>query len=136
MRLEDITPVILTFNEAPNLAHCLEKLSWAREVIVLDERSYADIEADNITTDEGPFFRIIDIEHPGQLSVETRPILGNVARTRISAAFTVPAGTQAVEVQLLRRSSLRFDNKIAGRVHIHSISLAPFAGSQETVGRL
>src|SRR5258707_10426043 len=39
MRLEDITPVILTFNEAPNLSRCLEKLSWAREVIVLDSFS-------------------------------------------------------------------------------------------------
>ena len=39
MRLEDITPVILTFNEAPNLPRCLEKLSWAREVIVLDSFS-------------------------------------------------------------------------------------------------
>jgi glycosyltransferase involved in cell wall biosynthesis len=39
MRLEDITPVILTCNEAPNLPRCLEKLSWAREVIVLDSFS-------------------------------------------------------------------------------------------------
>ena len=99
-------------------------------------RFSADVEADNITTDEGPFFRIIDIEHPGLLSVETRPILGSVARTRVSIAFTVPAGTRAIEIQLLRRSSLRFDNKIAGRIHIHSISLAPFPGSQETVERL
>ncbi len=30
MRLDDITPVILTFNEAPNIGRTLERLSWAR----------------------------------------------------------------------------------------------------------
>jgi glycosyltransferase involved in cell wall biosynthesis len=39
MRLEDITPVVLTFNEAPNIRRCLEKLSWASEIVVLDSFS-------------------------------------------------------------------------------------------------
>jgi glycosyltransferase involved in cell wall biosynthesis len=34
-----ITPVILTFNEAPNLARCLDRLTWARQIIVLDSGS-------------------------------------------------------------------------------------------------
>ena len=34
-----ITPVILTFNEAPNIARTLERLSWAREVVVVDSFS-------------------------------------------------------------------------------------------------
>lgn len=39
MNLADITPLILTYNEAPNLRRCLERLSWARRVIVLDSGS-------------------------------------------------------------------------------------------------
>jgi glycosyltransferase involved in cell wall biosynthesis len=39
MRLEEVTPVILTFNEAPNLGRCLERLAWAREVVILDSVS-------------------------------------------------------------------------------------------------
>lgn len=35
----DITPVILTYNEAPNLARCLERLRWAAQVVVLDSFS-------------------------------------------------------------------------------------------------
>jgi glycosyltransferase involved in cell wall biosynthesis len=35
----DITPLVLTFNEAPNLGRTLEALSWAREVVVLDSGS-------------------------------------------------------------------------------------------------
>src|SRR6185369_2394701 len=40
--LERITPLILTFNEAPNIARAIERLSWAREVVVVD--SFSDDE--------------------------------------------------------------------------------------------
>lgn len=36
---ELITPVILTFNEAPNIARTLGKLSWACDIVVLDSFS-------------------------------------------------------------------------------------------------
>jgi glycosyltransferase involved in cell wall biosynthesis len=39
MNLENITPLILTFNEAPNIGRCLEKLSWARRIVVIDSFS-------------------------------------------------------------------------------------------------
>jgi glycosyltransferase involved in cell wall biosynthesis len=37
--LGQITPLILTYNEAPNIAHTLGRLTWAREVVVLDSGS-------------------------------------------------------------------------------------------------
>ena len=37
--LDDVTPLILTFNEAPNLARTLSKLTWAREILVVDSYS-------------------------------------------------------------------------------------------------
>jgi glycosyltransferase involved in cell wall biosynthesis len=37
--LDKITPVILTLNEAPNIARTLRMLQWAREVVVLDSGS-------------------------------------------------------------------------------------------------
>ncbi len=39
MNITIITPVVLTFNEAPNIARCLEKLSWAQRVVVVDSIS-------------------------------------------------------------------------------------------------
>lgn len=39
MLLERITPVILTWNEGPNLRRCLERLRWAHDVVVLDSGS-------------------------------------------------------------------------------------------------
>lgn len=37
--LEQITPVILTLNEAPNLGRLLAKLSWAKDIVVVDSLS-------------------------------------------------------------------------------------------------
>jgi glycosyltransferase involved in cell wall biosynthesis len=37
--LERITPVVLTYNEAPNIARVLERLRWARDVVVVDSHS-------------------------------------------------------------------------------------------------
>lgn len=39
MKLEEITVLILTCNEAPNLARCLERLRWAKQIVILDSGS-------------------------------------------------------------------------------------------------
>lgn len=39
MLVERITPLILTFNEAPNLDRTLQKLLWAKQVIIIDSFS-------------------------------------------------------------------------------------------------
>ena len=40
--LDQITPLILTYNEAPNIARVLESLRWAGEVVVVDSFSTDD----------------------------------------------------------------------------------------------
>lgn len=37
--LHKITPLILTFNEAPNIDRTLEKLTWAKQILVIDSYS-------------------------------------------------------------------------------------------------
>ncbi|GAB4369414.1 MAG: glycosyltransferase family 2 protein [Elainellaceae cyanobacterium] len=39
MQLEQITPLILTYNEAPNLDRTLQKLIWAQQIIIIDSFS-------------------------------------------------------------------------------------------------
>src|SRR5919106_2423683 len=40
--LDQITPLILTYNEAPNIGRTLENLSWAQDIVVVD--SFSDDE--------------------------------------------------------------------------------------------
>jgi len=37
--LEQITPLILTYNEAPNIGRTLEALAWARDIVIVDSFS-------------------------------------------------------------------------------------------------
>ena len=39
MRLDDITPVILTCNEEPNIGRTLNQLAWAKDIVVVDSGS-------------------------------------------------------------------------------------------------
>ena len=39
MNLTDITPIIMTYNEEPNIGRCLERLTWAQDIVVLDSFS-------------------------------------------------------------------------------------------------
>ena len=45
MDLDQITPLILTFNESANIARTLEPLSWARQIVLLDSVSTDDTTA-------------------------------------------------------------------------------------------
>jgi glycosyltransferase involved in cell wall biosynthesis len=39
MLLAQITPLVLTYNEAPNIARTLDRLKWAKEIIIIDSYS-------------------------------------------------------------------------------------------------
>src|SRR5437773_86107 len=40
--LKEVTPMVLTYNEAPNIRRTLEKLSWADEILIVDSFSTDD----------------------------------------------------------------------------------------------
>lgn len=64
--LADITPVVITYNEAPNLERTLRALTWARRVVILDSGS---TDASKAIASEYPnvdwFERAFD-DHAGQ----------------------------------------------------------------------
>jgi hypothetical protein len=88
-------------------------------------RFSAEISADNVTTEQGPFFHIFDPVSPGGLSVESASIKGTVARSWITMDVPVPAGTHALQIQIERRPAQKFDNKIGGTLHVYQVSLLP-----------
>jgi hypothetical protein len=69
-------------------------------------------------------FQIVDAENPGRLTVETKPVLGNISRSLSTLDFSVPAGAKVIQVKLIRQPSLKFDSKIAGTLHIYHVSLS------------
>jgi hypothetical protein len=102
--------------------------SGVRQFITVPPGRYrlsVEVSSDNLTTDQGPFFRIFDPANPSRLNVETGAIKSTVARSWMSVDFKVTAAAEPLAVQLERRPSQRFDNRISGTLHIHQVSLAP-----------
>jgi len=88
-------------------------------------RFSALVNADNISTDQGPFFRVYDLLDPRVLDVTTEQIKGTVARSSVSVDVPVPPGLHALAVRIDRIPSQKFDNKISGTLHVYRVSLAP-----------
>ncbi len=64
--LERITPVILCYNEAPNIGRVLEKIKWARDIVVVD--SFSNDETPEIVKryPQARFFRRAFDRHANQ----------------------------------------------------------------------
>ena len=85
----------------------------------------AETESEDLTTDQCPFFHIYDSVNAAHLDVSTPQIKGTTARSETSLDFTVTPDTQSLIIQLERRESERFDNKIQGTLHVYQVSLVP-----------
>jgi len=78
--LSEITPLILTLNEAPNIPRLLDRLEWAREVVVLDSFSTDATEAiarshGNVTFVRRAFDNHADQWNAGLERIRTRWVL-------------------------------------------------------------
>jgi hypothetical protein len=107
----------LTFDGKDNLAYgnvtqqtYLQAGRWRFEV---------EAEANGLTTDQRPFFRIADVADARRLDVSTP-----MAPERMAVEFPVPAGGSWVSITLQRRQSEKFDNKIAGTLRLKEVRLA------------
>jgi glycosyltransferase involved in cell wall biosynthesis len=40
--LEQITPILITYNEQPNIERTLTRLSWAKDIVIVDSFSTDD----------------------------------------------------------------------------------------------
>jgi hypothetical protein len=88
-------------------------------------RFSAEFDAEGVTTDQGLFFHIFDPANPGRLNVEGFPVKGTVARSWIALDVPVAPGTRALQIQIERHASQKFDNKIEGTLHVYRVSLLP-----------
>lgn len=88
-------------------------------------RFQAWVRSENLTTDQGVYFRIADAEDPRRLSVETEQTHGTTGWHLITSTFVVSPATSLVVVRIHRRPAWKFDNQIKGGVWIDQVSLTP-----------
>jgi len=81
----------------------------------------AQVRTDGLTTDQGVYFRIFDAENAARFDVQTEQVMEATDWTAFEKAFVVPPGTDLLEIQIVRKSSWKFDNKIAGTLWIDDV---------------
>ena len=85
----------------------------------------AETESEDLVTDQCPIFHVYDPVNAARLDIATPQIRGTTARSETNLDFTVTPDTQTLVIQLERRESERFDNKIQGILHVYQVSLVP-----------
>ena len=83
----------------------------------------AQVRTEGLTTDQGVYFRIFDAENAARLDVQTEQVMEATDWTAFEKAFVVPPGTHLLEIQIVRVSSWKFDNKIAGTLWVDDVSV-------------
>ena len=103
------------------------ELSKVREFTTAPPGRYrfsAELEAKGLSTDQGPYFHVFQPSGHG-VSVQTPQIKGDVGRSWMTLDFQVPPGNEALQIQIERHASQKFDNKISGILHVYQVSLVP-----------
>ncbi len=120
---EGSTVLRIDFNRAgnPHYRHV------SQQAVVLGGRLRfsAAVRSDGITSDQGIGFQIVDAEAPHRFDVSTESVRGTTNWTTIKAEFDPPRDTELLEVRVVRRPSLKFDNRLSGTVWIDNVSLGP-----------
>ena len=83
------------------------------------------LRTDQISTESGMRFEIVDPKDPQHLDVVTPNETGTLPWTLEQIDFTTGPRTHLIQIRIARRPSERLDNKLRGTVWIDDISIAP-----------
>jgi tetratricopeptide (TPR) repeat protein len=86
------------------------------------------LHTEQISTDSGMRFEILDPRDQKDLDVMTQNETGTAPWTLEQADFTTGSQTHVILIRIARKPSERLDNKLRGTVWIDDISLVPLAG--------
>lgn len=106
----------------------------AQFVPVEPDRTYhfhAYIRTEQITTESGIQFSIVDPNHAGAVNVTTDNLTGSHPWSVVEAEVTTGPDTHLLLVRLIRKPSRLFDNKLEGTAWIADVSLVPSSAETE-----
>jgi tetratricopeptide (TPR) repeat protein len=90
------------------------------------------LRTDQISTESGMRFEIVDLKDQLHLDVVTPNETGTLPWTLEQIDFTTGPNTHLILVRLVRRPSERLDNKLRGTVWIDDVTIVPHGASNDT----
>ena len=106
----------------------LDYANLVQRVIVQPKTRYrfdGSLRTDQITTDSGMRFEIVDPKHTRDLDVLTPNETGTLPWTLEETTFTTGPQTHWIEIRLRRLPSQRLDNRLQGTVWVDDVALTP-----------
>ena len=88
-------------------------------------RFSAYVRTEEISTDSGIRFEILDPRHPSQVQLVTPNVTGTNPWTLVLADIATGPDTSLLKISLRRIPSWKFDNKLSGTVWIDDVALTP-----------
>ena len=123
----------LTFDGSKNLAY-QDLFQYILVSPFTRYRFQGFLHTDQISTESGMRFEILDPKDQQQLDVLTPNETGTLPWTLEQMDFTTGPHTHLIVIRLARRLSERLDNKLRGTVWIDDVSLVPGGAGSETPG--
>ncbi|HEU0007900.1 MAG TPA: tetratricopeptide repeat protein [Terriglobia bacterium] len=74
----------------------------------------AHVKTENLTTDQGVSFRFTDQEDSKRFDTSTIQSTGSSDWHVLKQTLTLPEGSRLIQIQLVRKPTIKFDNKISG----------------------
>jgi len=87
-------------------------------------RLSGSVKCSGLTTNEGVFLRISDRDNPGRFTLESEPVRDQSDWKEFHYLLTVPGPDRLLRLEIVRRPSAKFDNKIAGVVWFGNLRLS------------
>jgi hypothetical protein len=85
----------------------------------------AFIRTEALTTDQGIRFRISDAELPARQDDVFGQFTGSSPWSSVDRDFVVAPNTRLLRIEVVRRLSMKFDNKVQGTAWIDQLKLEP-----------
>jgi tetratricopeptide (TPR) repeat protein len=89
------------------------------------------LRTDNISTESGMRFEIVDLKDTQHVDVITPNETGTLPWTLEQIDFTTGPKTHLILIRVIRKPSVRLDNKLRGSVWIDDVSLTPTAAGND-----
>ena len=83
------------------------------------------LRTEELSTDRGMRFEIVDPQHPNVTRVATSELTGTNAWMPVEAEVVAGPSTHVLKITLQRMPSWKFDNKLRGRVWVDDVTLTP-----------
>jgi hypothetical protein len=97
-------------------------------VVVQPNTNYrfsAYVRTEDISTESGMRFEILDPQHPTQLQILTPSEIGTNPWTKVQADLSSGPATHLLKITLRRMPTWKFDNKLNGSVWVSDVVLTP-----------